>query len=359
MALPNSNISVAMVKSELGAATNDVGQLCIHPNINKWSRWKPVKLDNLTSGRNHPTLGTIIPSTINQIILSKKDEFWEYEKPTGGASSPYRLGDFREYEHTAKYSDAPFGIDDITTAGSNTVIPFLYGGGTGSNYINTPKNMPLFQSMYAGIQIFGADQVTTIMDGDHLHSYCASGTISSAISNAFFVPTTLFSTKKIILIIPFISTNPFTDSSSGAGGSLKYIINGFNQKTYKYFFPNGEPALLYVPANWQFNRISSYQIDIELDLIGQWTSPVYLYGTYLDVEFWSELNATGIKVSESVGQDYDSPRRFPHEYVPEIGGSLHVGPIPIIWGGPFKSIKVTMRDYYRNKTYDSRIYNVN
>ena len=41
MALPKSNASVAMVKSELGAATNKVGQLCIHPNVNKWSK-KPA-----------------------------------------------------------------------------------------------------------------------------------------------------------------------------------------------------------------------------------------------------------------------------------------------------------------------------
>ena len=42
MALP-SNISVAMVKAELGASTNDVGQLCIHPNING-GKWKPVRV---------------------------------------------------------------------------------------------------------------------------------------------------------------------------------------------------------------------------------------------------------------------------------------------------------------------------
>ena len=48
MALPDSNISVAMVKAELGASTNNVGQLCIHPNINKWSKWKPVSFNKVT-----------------------------------------------------------------------------------------------------------------------------------------------------------------------------------------------------------------------------------------------------------------------------------------------------------------------
>ena len=42
MALPSSNISVAMVKAELGASSNDVGTLCTHPNVNKWSKRKPI-----------------------------------------------------------------------------------------------------------------------------------------------------------------------------------------------------------------------------------------------------------------------------------------------------------------------------
>ena len=70
MALPNTNISVAMVRDELGASTNDVGQLCIHPNINKWSKWKPVRHPSKTKlteeelkstdfGLGHGTTGNV------------------------------------------------------------------------------------------------------------------------------------------------------------------------------------------------------------------------------------------------------------------------------------------------------------
>ena len=104
MALPNSNISVAMVKSELGAATNDVGRLCRHPNVNKWSKWKPVRY------------GSVVPITETQLASvnfgltapSGKGNWedvvgltWGYSKPTGGASSPYRLEDFRNYHKGA------------------------------------------------------------------------------------------------------------------------------------------------------------------------------------------------------------------------------------------------------------------
>jgi len=93
MALPNSNISVAMVRDELGAATNDVGQLCIHPNINEWSPYKPINAASITL--NEASREQLSGFSIIGRYLS-------YNKPTGGAISPYRLGDFRGYEHNSR-----------------------------------------------------------------------------------------------------------------------------------------------------------------------------------------------------------------------------------------------------------------
>ena len=104
MALPNTNISVAMVKAELGAATNDVGQLCIHPNINKWSKWKPVKHSSLTPITQAELASVnfgITPPTPSNDYTTVMDTKWGYLKPTGGLSSPYRLTDFINYNKTA------------------------------------------------------------------------------------------------------------------------------------------------------------------------------------------------------------------------------------------------------------------
>lgn len=38
MALPNSNITTTMVANELGTSSRDVGYLCTHEGINKWSK---------------------------------------------------------------------------------------------------------------------------------------------------------------------------------------------------------------------------------------------------------------------------------------------------------------------------------
>ena len=98
MALPNTEISVPMVRDELGAATNDVGRLCIHPNINKWSKWKPVRhnsINPLTEAQLISVACGLRRNNVNDII---------YDKPRGGISpydEPYRLSDFKSYSHYA------------------------------------------------------------------------------------------------------------------------------------------------------------------------------------------------------------------------------------------------------------------
>ena len=104
MALPNSNISVAMVKSELGASTNDVGRLCIHPNINKWSKWKPVmhsSLTPITQAQLADVNFGLKPPEPKTDYTEVMDMKWGYQKPTGGLSSPYRLTDFINYNKSA------------------------------------------------------------------------------------------------------------------------------------------------------------------------------------------------------------------------------------------------------------------
>lgn len=111
MALPNTNISVAMVKAELGASTNDVGRLCIHPNVNKWAKYKPVAIESI-SGSNHgefatPKYGLKVPTFPSlQLALEHYITFdgavWEYIRPLSKPQYPARLGDFRKYERNAE-----------------------------------------------------------------------------------------------------------------------------------------------------------------------------------------------------------------------------------------------------------------
>ncbi len=118
MALPNNKISVPDVRDELGAATNDVGQLCIHPNVNKWSKWKPVrfnKVDITESELRSVNCGLLkYQETTNFKLLIPSVLMWFHLKPRGGSENePYRLGDFRNYNNN--------GLPPITSIPANMI----------------------------------------------------------------------------------------------------------------------------------------------------------------------------------------------------------------------------------------------
>ena len=100
-------VSIDDVKSILGMSSNDLATLCTFYNINKWSPHKPVHssklfdLNDADFGITDKTFKLIVPSysrledlCLNTII---KTPSYTYEKPKGGNSSPYRLGDFKGY----------------------------------------------------------------------------------------------------------------------------------------------------------------------------------------------------------------------------------------------------------------------
>ena len=104
MALPNTGITSTMVANEIGAASRKWSVLCKHPKINKWSKWKPVslnKLTPLTEGDLKDVDYGLTPPPVNTDYTKIVDTKWTYTKPTGGLSSPYRIGDFRNYYHNA------------------------------------------------------------------------------------------------------------------------------------------------------------------------------------------------------------------------------------------------------------------
>ena len=158
MPLPDSNISIAMVKSELGAATNKVEELCVHPNINKWSKWKPIWYNSpspLTEAEfKSKRYGFDIPFGVkaDATILSTA---WGYLKPRGAGTinEHYRLTDFANYNKLAIMPIEAEIPDEINKVAFN---PNLRGKCTITTIADSDFQLnDLFEGLYFGVMAGG------------------------------------------------------------------------------------------------------------------------------------------------------------------------------------------------------------
>lgn len=108
-------VSIDDVKSVLGESSNDLAILCKSPKINVWAKYKPTDYnatftDNWSKGKDgNYGLNITVDNRVsswNALVAeySKDNNGYSniYKRPSGGATSPYRLGDFRGYNHNAK-----------------------------------------------------------------------------------------------------------------------------------------------------------------------------------------------------------------------------------------------------------------
>ena len=114
MRLQKNNISIMDVRNCIGYPSTDLGTLCSASRfINKWSKYKPVD-NNFTfdrpvdwwkgADRNCGITYTVYNSLDALANAVKNDElidFYNYQGPKGGSTSPYRLGDFAGYNGDA------------------------------------------------------------------------------------------------------------------------------------------------------------------------------------------------------------------------------------------------------------------
>lgn len=136
MALPTieTAINTTIVKQTIGVSSNNVGTLCLSSNINKWSKYKPVRYANVAPIRGvgsdwwmaaDGNCGLNIPNYPNMAAmftaLRAGTIMWDYLKPGGGATQPYRLADFAGYEHTANPPLVPMQLNNTYYATLGTM----------------------------------------------------------------------------------------------------------------------------------------------------------------------------------------------------------------------------------------------
>lgn len=118
MSLSNNKItapvSIDDLKNLFGEGSGDLATLCTSPKINVWAKYKPTVYPSpfpddwyKAKDGNYGINITVENGKNNWKDLvaeySKANNGYTtlYNKPTGGASAPYRLGDFRGYFHNA------------------------------------------------------------------------------------------------------------------------------------------------------------------------------------------------------------------------------------------------------------------
>lgn len=108
-------VSIDDVKNCFGLSSNDLGTLIKTANINIWAKYKPTIYpspfpdDWYRGGDGNYGLNISVDnkvSTVSNLVAqySKTNNGYGnlYKRPTGNSSAPYRLGDFRGYNHKAK-----------------------------------------------------------------------------------------------------------------------------------------------------------------------------------------------------------------------------------------------------------------
>lgn len=107
MALPETGLTIDMIRQTLAASTYNLGELCVHPNINMFAKYKPVILPQYFHSGNPDWWKSVNRNcgikTLNvETLKNNVSNGFFYERPSGNDSSPYRMCDFHSYDQFAK-----------------------------------------------------------------------------------------------------------------------------------------------------------------------------------------------------------------------------------------------------------------
>ena len=189
MALANGKItapvSVDDMKSVLGESSNDLAELCKSSKINVWAKYKPTDYnaaftDNWSKGKdgNYGLNITVYNRVSSWSALvaeySKSNNGYSniYKRPSGGATSPYRLGDFRGYNHNAKPEISNYLATTNYIEDQQISISVAYNAITVDGDQVSYKDVEAYKGLYFGY-------VITDMSGNTLKLIVTSSATSS------------------------------------------------------------------------------------------------------------------------------------------------------------------------------------
>lgn len=122
MALGTTDITTTLVRNELSEDNNAVFELCTSAQINKWSLHKPHRTQTAGSAYYEGT-GSVKTHGLYRLI---SDGLVYYLTPDNSGNNPARLGDFREYNHSALPNGRIWEINSVYEVDTDTYLSAPY-----------------------------------------------------------------------------------------------------------------------------------------------------------------------------------------------------------------------------------------
>lgn len=226
MALGTTNITTTLVGTTIGSASRDVGTLCSSPLINKWSKYKPVIYPVISTTSitnfwksNDGYCGFSIQQYTDIDSLLADNTTWVYNKPYGTINSPYRIGDFRGYEHT---SVIPFDV----------LIPNAIEAGSSGNLIKL-RQLTVPTSNLTLNDIFGNKYFGVVVKrGTQLAVKTTTSYIAAGENNLSIDDCGLLNTATNIIISGFLTAQSIPEWTSVADQTI-WSLNAESNYAFK------------------------------------------------------------------------------------------------------------------------------
>ena len=229
MALPLTGITTTIVKQAIGASSDNVGYLCSSPNINPWSTYKPVSVPSVVL--NDATRGYVSGFKISEMVLY-------YDKPTGGALSPYRLGDFRGYNHLARRPSNASCQQNINEVGTT----YHYGPGDAALAFSILLPNTDVIKRFVSEQAISVNKISVFFRNASGYSGSQPYTVNSVLGSAAIVSSNLSETNYLFRIGVTLNLNTWrTGSTFTIIGDIWY---GDDSDPKKFQIPGGDTVTI-------------------------------------------------------------------------------------------------------------------
>lgn len=210
--------TVSALAGVLNPPDNNASSLFTSNNINIWSKWKPVNYNTFSklteSQLASVSYGITVPSytSLSSLIaFYTNGTRYTYTRPYNTSSSPYRLGDFSEYNHSA--------LPPISSISSvSNVLDTASSFSVSLNASVTDSSMLSFANLGLGNYYLGI--VVVASDGNY-RVYSSSLTVNNIIGNGnglSFSVANFSTTSSYYKVYPFITpTQSITEATSFSG----------------------------------------------------------------------------------------------------------------------------------------------